>query len=55
MSNLNVYIMANSWVEHIKKWAKDNNSTYGCALSNPRCKEEYAKGKAKNILKNLGF
>jgi hypothetical protein len=37
--------MANKWVEHIKKWAKANNSTYGCALSNPKCKEDYKKSK----------
>jgi len=37
--------MANKWIEHIKKWAKDNNSTYGCALSNPKCKEDYKKSK----------
>jgi len=41
-----IYItMANKWIEHIKKWAKDNNSTYGCALSNPKCKEDYKKSK----------
>ncbi len=37
--------MANTWVEHIKKWSKDNNMSYGCALSNPKCKEDYAKMK----------
>jgi hypothetical protein len=33
--------MANRWTEWVKKWASDNNTTYGCALSNPKCKEEY--------------
>ncbi len=31
--------MPNAWVEHIKKYAKDNNVSYGCALSMPDCKE----------------
>ena len=50
--------MANSWVEHIKKFAKDNNITYGCALSDPRCKADYAKSKVKkgssDVLKKVG-
>ena len=29
------------WVEHIKDYAKRNNLTYGCALSDPKCSEEY--------------
>ena len=29
------------WVEHIKDFAKRNNLTYGCALSDPKCSEEY--------------
>ena len=24
--------MPNAWVEHIKKYAKENNLSYGCAL-----------------------
>ena len=35
--------MANAWVEHIRKFAKDNNITYGCALSTPECKNSYVK------------
>lgn len=29
------------WTEFVKKFAKDNNTTYGCALSNPDCSAEY--------------
>ena len=32
--------MPNAWVEHIKKYAKDNKS-YGCTLSMPDCKDNY--------------
>tara|TARA_R110002126_G_scaffold230314_1_gene375108 strand:- start:5260 stop:5616 length:357 start_codon:yes stop_codon:yes gene_type:complete len=35
--------MPNPWIEHIKKFAKANNTTFGCALSNPKCKETYKK------------
>lgn len=35
--------MANKWIEHIRKWAEQNNTTYSCALSNPKCKEDYKK------------
>jgi hypothetical protein len=33
----------NKWVEHIKEWAKKNNTTYGCALTDIKCKEDYYK------------
>ena len=33
--------MTNPWVEHIKKYAKDNHLSYGCALSTPECKNTY--------------
>lgn len=33
--------MPSAWVEHIKDFAKRNNMTYGCALSDPKCSEEY--------------
>jgi hypothetical protein len=29
------------WIEHIRDFAKRNNLTYGCALSDPKCSEEY--------------
>ena len=35
--------MTNSWIEHIRKYAKDNNLSYGCALSSPDCKNTYNK------------
>jgi hypothetical protein len=28
-----IYIMPNAWVEHIKKYAKVNNVSYGCAYN----------------------
>jgi hypothetical protein len=31
----------NRWVDFIRKWAKDNDTTYSCALSNPKCKDAY--------------
>ena len=40
-----LYIMANKWVEHIKSWALKNKKTYGCALSDPKCKEAYQANK----------
>lgn len=33
--------MPSAWVEHIRDFAKRNNLTYGCALSDPKCSEEY--------------
>ncbi len=39
--------MTNPWVEHIKKYAKDNNLSYGCALSTPECKNTYRKPSSK--------
>ena len=40
--------MANSWIEHIRKYAKDNNLSYGCALSSPDCKNTYNKPLSKS-------
>jgi hypothetical protein len=31
----------NRWVDFIRKWAKDNNTTYSCALSEGDCKVAY--------------
>lgn len=31
------------WIEFVKQWAKDNNTTYGCAMSDPKLKEAYYK------------
>lgn len=33
--------LENLWVSFLKKYAKDNNITYSCALSEPRAKEQY--------------
>jgi len=35
--------MANAWVEHIKRFAREKGMTYGCALSDPECKATYKK------------
>jgi hypothetical protein len=42
--------MANKWILHVKKFASDNNVSYGCAISDPRCKSSYVKPD-KNIEK----
>ena len=39
--------MTNPWVEHIKKYAKDHNISYACALSTPECKNTYRKTSSK--------
>ena len=33
--------MVNAWVSFVKKWASDNNMSYGCALSKPECSQSY--------------
>ena len=33
--------MPNKWVEHVRQFSKDNQLSYGCALSTPACKEAY--------------
>lgn len=38
--------MVNKWVEHIRAFAKKNNLSYGCALSDPKCKSSYHASKA---------
>ena len=30
-----------AWTDYVKKFAKDNNMTYGCALSDPACSSGY--------------
>lgn len=39
--------MANSWTLFVKKWASDNNMSYGCALSDQKMKEAYQKSKSQ--------
>jgi hypothetical protein len=29
------------WVDFVRMWAKDHDTTYGCALSQPECSKEY--------------
>lgn len=43
--------MTNRWIEFVKDFAKKNNLSYGCALSEPKLKEQYrAKyGSSKKI------
>ena len=52
--------MPNAWVEHIKKYAKDNILSYVCALSTPECKNTYVKSTPKqktkiNLLNRLNL
>jgi len=42
--------MTNAWIEHIKQYAKNNNIAYGCALSDPKCKETYKKTTNNKLL-----
>jgi hypothetical protein len=43
--------MPNAWTDFVKDFAKRNNTTYGCALSMPKCKEEYRKKHPKPLTK----
>jgi hypothetical protein len=44
--------MANAWVEHIKRFARANGKSYGCALSDPQCRATYKN--AKNERMDMG-
>lgn len=33
--------MPNDWIKHVKKFARENNIAYACAISDPRCKSSY--------------
>lgn len=33
--------MPNMWIEHVKKFAKENGLSYGCAMSKPNLKDGY--------------
>ena len=35
--------MANKWIDHVKKYAKDHNMKYMEALKDPKCKAAYKK------------
>ena len=48
--------MVNAWILHVKKFALENNKSYGCAISDPLCKSSYKKqspqGKTRTIRVN---
>ena len=33
--------MPNAWIEHVRGFAKKNNLSYGCAMTNPKVKDGY--------------
>ena len=33
--------MPNKWIERVKKFSRENNMSYGGAISDPRCKSSY--------------
>ena len=35
----------NSWVNHVREFAKQHNLTYMCAASTPECSKSYKEGK----------
>ena len=35
--------MPNAWITHVKNFAKENNKSYGCDISDPACKNSYEK------------
>ena len=39
--------MVNAWVEHVKKYAKENNISYGCAISEAKASYVKVDKKAK--------
>ena len=39
--------MPNKWIEHVKKFSRENNMSYGCAISDPRCKSSYKQPETK--------
>jgi len=41
--------MANAWIEHIRKYAKDNNMKYSAALTDPKCKASYKGSQGKGV------
>ena len=45
--------MPNKWVEHVKKFARDNNMSYGCALTDPDIRRGYEKAPIKKTKAKL--
>jgi len=41
--------MPNRWIEFVKKWASEHNTSYGCALTKPEMKEAYHKENPKKV------
>ena len=37
--------MPSAWVQHVKDFAAANNLSYGCAMSDPKCKSSYQSKK----------
>jgi len=35
--------MTNKWIDYVKRWAKKNNMSYSCALTDPQLKIDYRK------------
>jgi hypothetical protein len=44
----------NPWVAHVRSFALKNGITYGCALSDPRCKQTYNTGDSMSPPKSNG-
>ena len=46
----------NKWIMHVKEFARDNNLSYMCALSGPRCRASYRKVsvKKREKVENIG-
>ena len=45
--------MPNAWVEHIKKYAKENNLSYGCALVIKKQKNQKQKNQNQKNQKHI--
>ena len=41
------------WTDFVKKWAAKNGKTYGCAMSDPKLKEEYKQIKGNKKVKGI--
>ena len=39
--------MPNRWIEHVRQYAKDNNVSYACALSDKNVSKNYTKSEKK--------
>ena len=45
--------MANKWVLFLKKYAKETNQSYACALSDPRASQEYKKLNGQSSMSDI--